>query len=178
MVKKYLLLTLLNCFVILIVQGQNNSHQGIASDSIQKLLITYVEEPPLFDGELLDFIQEEMKYPLSAIKDSIEGTVVISFIVDTLGNTIDHKIVRGVRKDVDIEALRIAKLIKYARPALQRGNPIRVPMTVPFSFKLDPMNGEEIKDSSFQTSEPSRLHLFRCRRHRTDGKTKGSRLRP
>ena len=112
MVKKYLLLTLLNCFVILIVQGQNNSHQGIASDSIQNLLITYVEEPPLFDGELLDFIQEEMKYPLSAIKDSIEGTVIISYIVDTLGHTINHKIIRGVRKDVDLEALRIAKLIK------------------------------------------------------------------
>lgn len=176
MVKKYLLLTLLNCFVILIVQGQNNSHQGIASDSIQNLSITYVEEPPLFDGELLDFIQEEMKYPLSAIKDSIEGTVIISYIVDTLGHTINHKIIRGVRKDVDLEALRIAKLIKYARPALQRGNPIRVPMTVPFSFKLDQMlfqngsfmNGDEINDSTFQTNKP-RLHLCRCRCHRKDG---------
>lgn len=83
-----------------------------------------------------EFISNNIKYPLSAIKDSIEGKVFISLIIDTIGNTYCHIILRGIRKDLNQEALRVAKLIKFDKPAMQRGKPIKINYNIPIEFKL------------------------------------------
>ena len=41
-----------------------------------------------------------MNYPPKALRDSLEGRVDVECIVDTLGFTINHKIIRGVRQDI------------------------------------------------------------------------------
>lgn len=99
-------------------------------------IITFIEEAPFFRGDLKEFIQGEIVYPLSAKKDTIKGTVVISFKIDTLGLTVNHKVIKGIREDLNEEALRVAKLIKFERPAMQKGRPIEVEYTVPVVFDL------------------------------------------
>jgi protein TonB len=105
-------------------------------------MVTFIEEAPLFNGDLNEFIQNEIVYPLDARKDTIEGTVIISFKIDTLGLTNNHEVVKGIREDVNNEALRIAKLIKFDRPALQKGKPITVEYTVPIVFDLLHLNNK------------------------------------
>ncbi|TCO07753.1 energy transducer TonB [Natronoflexus pectinivorans] len=105
-------------------------------DTAKVEMIAFIEEAPFFNGNLKEFIQGELVYPLSAKKDTIEGTVVISFKIDTLGLTVNHKVVKGIREDLNNEALRVAKLIKFDRPALQKGRPIEVEYTVPVVFDL------------------------------------------
>jgi len=61
----------------------------------------------------------------------------ISFWIDTIGVTGNHEIIEGIRKDLNNEALRVAKLINFDRPAIQRGKPIKVKYTVPVEFKLE-----------------------------------------
>lgn len=112
-----------------IVNGQN-------IDSTEIYMITFVEEAPLFKGDLKKFIQNELVYPLSAKKDNLEGTIVISFKIDTLGLTTNHKVVKGIREDLNNEALRVVKLIKFERPALQKGIPIEVEYNIPIKFDL------------------------------------------
>jgi TonB family protein len=112
-----------------IVNGQN-------IDSTEIYMITFVEEAPLFKGDLKKFIQNELVYPLSAKKDNLEGTIVISFKIDTLGLTTNHKVVKGIREDLNNEALRVAKLIKFERPALQKGIPLEVEYNIPIKFDL------------------------------------------
>jgi protein TonB len=109
------------------------------------VMITYIEKPPLFSGNLKDFIRKQVRYPEEAQKDSLEGTVFISFWIDTLGITIDHQVIRGIRKDMDEEAIRIAKLIKFEKPATQRGKPIKVYFVVPVEFKLSNCSENENK---------------------------------
>lgn len=128
---KVLLLTL-SFFLTTYVNGQT-------IDTINGNMITFIEEAPLFDGDLKEFIQEKLAYPLSARMDTLEGTVIISFWIDTLGLTTNHKVIRGIRDDLDNEALRISKLIKFDRPALQRGKPIKVAFTIPIVFDLVPL---------------------------------------
>ncbi len=99
-------------------------------------LVMYVENPPLYKGDLKTFIQQQINYPETAKIDSIEGKVYICFWVDTIGNTVEHKVVKGIREDVNNEALRITKLIKFEKPAMQQGNPVRVSYTIPVVFKL------------------------------------------
>jgi len=113
-----------------------NFAKGQTVDSTEINMITFIEEAPLFKGDLKEFIQSELDYPLSAKKDTIEGTIVISFKIDTSGLTINHKVAKGIREDLNNEALRVAKLIKFDRPALQKGRPIEVKYTVPVVFDL------------------------------------------
>jgi protein TonB len=130
MVKYCNLLFLLLCGIL--VYGQDN-------DSIYRdELVTYIESAPLFKGDLAEFIAGNIKYPKTAQRDSLEGTVFISYWVDRDGSTINHKIEKGVRKDLNDEALRVAKLIHYEKPAMQKGKAIKVRFVVPVEFYLHP----------------------------------------
>ncbi len=99
-------------------------------------MVTYIGEAPYFDGDITNYIQSKINYPNSALKDSIDGIVFISFWLDTLGASFDHKIVRGIRDDLNLEALRVAKMIKFNEPAKQRERPIKVKYVIPVDFKL------------------------------------------
>jgi len=127
MVRIYILTLLFSLATF--VNGQTVDTTGVE-------MVTFIEETPFFNGDLKEFIQGELIYPLSAKKDTVEGTVVISFIIDTLGLTINHRVVKGIRDDLNNEALRIAKQIKFDKPALQKGEPIAVEYTVPIIFDL------------------------------------------
>ncbi|MDR1739954.1 MAG: energy transducer TonB [Bacteroidales bacterium] len=60
------------------------------------------------------------------------------FKVDTNGNIIDPRIERGVRWDLDEEALRVIKLFKFDSPALDfDGKPAGMCYPLPIKFKID-----------------------------------------
>ncbi len=82
------------------------------------------------------FIVETLRYSATAKKDRIEGRVFVRFWVDTLGYTAEHKITKGIRADLDEEALRVARLIKFDKPAMNRGKPIGIWFHLPIAFKL------------------------------------------
>ena len=94
---------------------------------------------PEFDSGLGKFIQQNINYPHSAKRDSIRGSVVVAFWVETDLTTSGYEIVKSIREDIDKgvredfnnEALRIAKLISFKNPAFQYGKPIRYKVTVP-----------------------------------------------
>lgn len=98
--------------------------------------IMVIENAPIFKGNIKDFIQKNLNYPKTAIKDSIEGSVIIEYWIDIDGKTIDHKVLKGIRKDLDDEAIRVTKLIKYESPATQRGIARILRFCVPVDFKL------------------------------------------
>ena len=130
MVKIYTLL-----FVLLwgmYLHGQN--HDQI----INNQLVTYIESAPLFKGCLSKFIADNIKYPKTAQMDSLEGTVFVSYWIDVNGSTLNHKIEKGIRNDLNNEALRVTKLIHYKKPAIQKGKAIKVRFVVPIKFYLHP----------------------------------------
>jgi TonB family protein len=127
MVRKVLYIFVL-CFCANTLFAQN--------DSIEYIGISIAEDMPVFNGGINDFIQANIKYPQSAKNDSIQGRVFISFWVDTSGITTEHEVAKGVREDLDKEALRVAKLIKFEKPAMQRGKPVKIQYTVPVEFSL------------------------------------------
>lgn len=112
----------------------SNLANGQTVDTMDVEMVTFIEEAPFFNGDLKEFIQEELNYPSSAKNDTIEGTIVISFKIGTSGFTTDHKVIKGIRKDLDDEALRVTKLIKFNKSALQKNNPIEVEYIVPVEF--------------------------------------------
>jgi TonB family protein len=102
-------------------------------------MINALESWPEYGGgfsALKEMIDSNLIYPSSAVSTSIEGKVFVEFWVDTCGITSDHRILKGLHKDLDEEALRVARLIKFSKPAMQAGKPVNVKFVLPFEFKL------------------------------------------
>jgi TonB family protein len=99
-----------------------------------------VENMPEFPGGdlgLMKFIQKNVRYPAIAKEYNITGKVYVSFIVDKQGNVTNVKIVRGVDKNLDSEALRVVSSLPKYKPGKQRGKPVRVMFTIPINFTLN-----------------------------------------
>ena len=99
-----------------------------------------VENMPEFPGGdlgLMKYIQRNVKYPPIAKEYNITGKVYVSFIVDKTGTVTNVKIVRGVDKNLDAEALRVVKSLPKYKPGKQRGKAVRVMFTIPINFTLN-----------------------------------------
>jgi len=99
-----------------------------------------VENMPQFPGGdlgLMKYIQKHVKYPAIAKEYNITGKVYVSFIVDKQGKVTNVKIVRGVDKNLDAEAVRVIKSLPKYKPGKQRGKAVRVMFTVPINFTLN-----------------------------------------
>lgn len=98
-----------------------------------------VESPPTPEGGMqafYDFLGKKMKYPRSAIRMGVEGKVFVRFIVDTNGNVTNVEVVKGIHTECDQEAMRVIKAYPGWVPGKQRGNPVKVRMMMPITFRL------------------------------------------
>ncbi|MEE2953732.1 MAG: energy transducer TonB [Bacteroidota bacterium] len=99
-----------------------------------------VEQMPIFPGGdlgLMKYIQRNVRYPAIAKEYNITGKVYVSFIVDKQGSVTNVKVVRGVDKNLDAEAVRVVKSLPKYKPGKQRGKPVRVMFTIPINFTLN-----------------------------------------
>ncbi len=99
-----------------------------------------VENMPEFPGGdlgLMKYIQKNVRYPAIAKEYNITGKVYVSFIVDKQGKVTNVKVVRGVDKNLDAEAVRVVKSLPKYKPGKQRGKAVRVMFTIPINFTLN-----------------------------------------
>ena len=76
------------------------------------------------------YLQENLHYPVRAKESGIKGIVFGSFVINENGEIADVSIIRGVNKDLDIEALRLIKSMPNWVGGKHRGEPVKVVMTV------------------------------------------------
>lgn len=93
-----------------------------------------VEEMPEIIGGLAN-LQKQIKYPEMARKASVDGRVIVQFVVDEQGNVHNAVVTRGRGAGLDQEALRVVRLAKFT-PGRQRGKAVKVRMSLPINFKL------------------------------------------
>ena len=110
-----------------------------------------VEEMPVFPGGqtgLMEFIAKNLRYPVKAQKEGIQGRVIARFIVEKDGSVSNLAVARrSVSSELDAEAIRVLSTMPKWTPGKQRGKEVRVKYTVPIAFKLSGPEVEEIKDS-------------------------------
>ena len=108
-----------------------------------------VEEMPEFPGgnvELMKFMQQNLKYPEKAFRDSIQGRVIVQFVIDKTGKTINPTIKRSVSPELDAEAIRVVNAMPQWKPGEQRGKTVNVQFTLPVQFRL--INGSNNANNS------------------------------
>lgn len=99
----------------------------------EEIFVVVEQMPELIGG--LESVQREVRYPETARRAGIEGRVYIQFVVDEEGNVAYPRVTRGIGGGADEEALRVVSQAKF-RPAMQRGQPVKVHFTLPIFFRL------------------------------------------
>jgi protein TonB len=106
----------------------------------EEVVFVVVESMPEFPGgqqALFKYLSENVKYPVIAQENGIQGRVICQFVVNKDGSIVDVEVVRsGGDASLDKEAIRVIKTMPKWKPGKQRGKPVRVKYTVPVNFKL------------------------------------------
>ena len=103
------------------------------------LVFDVVEKMPSFPGgyqALFDYLEKNIKYPAKAVKNKIQGRVILQFIVDEKGRLSDIKVVKSVDASLDAEAVRVVKAMPRWNPGTQQGKAVKVRYTLPVTFRL------------------------------------------
>ena len=98
-----------------------------------------VSKRPEFPGgytALSKFLRDNIQYPAEAQKNNITGTVFVQFEVKSNGEVKDAKILRGIGKSCDDEALRIVNLMPLWSPGTKEGKPVNTNFAFPIKFQL------------------------------------------
>ena len=98
-----------------------------------------VEQMPSFPGgpsALMEWLSNNVKYPVVAQENVVQVRVVVSFVVERDGSITDVKVVRGVDPSLDREASRVVRAMPRWIPGKQNGSAVRVKYNVPVAFRL------------------------------------------
>lgn len=106
---------------------------------VEMEIFTVVESMPSFpggDAARMRYLQENIKYPQMARESGIQGTVYVTFVVETDGSVTDIRILRGIGGGCDEEAVRVIERMPNWNAGMQRGKPVRVQFNMPIKFTL------------------------------------------
>jgi protein TonB len=98
-----------------------------------------VEQMPSFPGgpsALMQYLASNIKYPVVAEENGVQGRVIVTFVVEKDGSITDVRVVKSVDPSLDKEAQRVVKSMPKWIPGKQNGSAVRVKYTVPVTFRL------------------------------------------
>jgi periplasmic protein TonB len=124
------------CTVSLIAQDKQQKTKPSAKNTEA---YETVDKMPVFPGgmdALLKFIGSNVKYPVTAMKDKISGTVNVKFVVDKDGSVIHVKAMNKIGGGCEQEAIRVVKLLPKWTPGENKGEKVPVYFTLPVKFVL------------------------------------------
>jgi protein TonB len=102
-------------------------------------IYTYADFMPQFPGgddSLNAFVRRNAKFPEKAFKDGISGKVWFTFVIDTQGRLKNVKVLSSLRKDCDMEGLRVISLMPNWIPGMRDGKKVEVNYNFPMEFVI------------------------------------------
>lgn len=148
--KKLMFLQLSLLSAVLILYGITPiKAQGIVYDTAkkEKPIIEIIDQYPEFKGgeeARQRFIMLKSVYPTEALKKGIQGTVMLSFIVEVNGRITNIKVIDSVHPLLDAEAVRVARLMPKWIPGKHQGKAVRSSYYLPMKFVVD--GAQELED--------------------------------
>lgn len=122
-------------------------------DTIKEEVFKVVQEMPRFPGcedlstdeekmecaqtKMLQFIFNNIEYPKKAMDNSVQGTIVVRYIVTTTGKIKDIETVRKIGGGCDEAGEKVVAMMPDWIPGKQRGENVNVQFNLPIKFKLD-----------------------------------------
>ena len=118
------------------IEQQEAPEESATTDDI----CVVAEQMPEFPGgqaALFKYLSENVKYPVIAQENGIQGRVICQFVVNTDGSIVNVEVVRsGGDASLDKEAVRVIKSMPKWKPGTQDGKPMRVRYSIPINFRF------------------------------------------
>lgn len=83
-------------------------------------------------------VSATLRYPKSARRSGLQGTVFVSFVIDKKGMITDVEVLKGFDAACDDEAMAVVKSLKPWIPGESRGKIVKCRFVLPIKFKLRP----------------------------------------
>jgi TonB family protein len=93
---------------------------------------------PIYEGgpkALREFVRKNLQYPPEALKNKVEGTVVLNYTIDHTGEVTDAKVISGPGHGCEEEAVRLVKLLKFHVPR-NRGVKVQFHKDIHIHFRM------------------------------------------
>ncbi len=101
------------------------------------VFITPHQTPPKYkygtNKELMEILYSKIQYP---IQECIEGTTILQFTIDTLGQVQDPIIRKSISKKIDAQLLEEICNFEF-EPGTLRRKKVKTNMNLPFRIKLE-----------------------------------------
>ena len=111
---------------------------GQADDAPEKSVVA-PEVRPEFPGgirAMMQFLASNIHYPENALKNNVQGRVVLRFTVFADGSIGDVKVIKSVSPELDQEAVRVVKSMPRWTPGTVDGKPVNCGYALPVSFAI------------------------------------------
>ena len=113
--------------------------QVVTEAPVEEEVFDMVEQAPQFPGgqaELMSWLGKNIRYPVIAQENGIQGRVICQFVVGSDGSVRDIKVVRSLDPSCDKEAVRVIQSMPKWIPGRQNGKAVSVRYTLPVTFRL------------------------------------------
>lgn len=87
------------------------------------------------------WVYQYVKYPEEAIRDGVQGRVMVDFIVEKDGKISNVKVSKSVSPELDAEAVKVVSASPKWKPGRLKGEKVRTAMTIPVEFRLEKRGG-------------------------------------
>lgn len=93
-------------------------------------------QPVVGIDSLARYFHTQVQYPLSALKDSIEGQVIVQFTIEKDGRVTHPVVLQSLGEAFDQEALRVISAMPQWQPARLNDRPLVSKASVPITFSI------------------------------------------
>lgn len=139
-------------------------------------ILTEAEQMPYFPGctdykegseekrlcsnqNLVAFIANNMTYPADAKDSGIEGTVIVSFVVNEHGHLEEKQIIKDIGGGCGAAAIAILDEMPRWQAGRHKGTPVKVQLTLPLTFSLKLSEAESTQDHSIAWGQIRGSHI-------------------
>ena len=127
-----------------------------ADESKAEKIFDEVDMVPEYPGgmkECFRFLAMNLRYPVKAIENHIEGNVAVRFVVEKDGSLSGMHVLQGADPYLDAEALRVIGSMPKWNPGRVDGKPVRTRFVLPIVFKLQEQEEKADVDKVAGTDE-------------------------
>lgn len=96
-----------------------------------------VEPRACTQNAILSFMYANLEYPQAARETTIEGTIIVSFVISHTGSLDGIKIIRDIGGGCGQAVVNVLKKLQSWSPGTQNNKKVNVKMTIPVKFNLE-----------------------------------------
>ena len=118
------------------VAGDGRGQAVVDAAPPKEQIYRNVEQMPEFDGDINKWLRSQIRYPAAASAQGIQGRVYLEFVLEKNGTVTDVKVLRDIGGGCGEEAKRVVSKLKFKKPAMQNGHPVRMLYNLSVAFTL------------------------------------------